>query len=60
MMRRSAERRKTRPADETGHFDIIEERYILLTPWTNGFARWVEGAAKRLPFGAQYYVAGRA
>jgi SAM-dependent methyltransferase len=52
--------RKTRRLMEIGHFDIVEERYILLTPWTNGFARWLEGAAKRLPFGAQYYVAGRA
>jgi SAM-dependent methyltransferase len=52
--------RKTRRLMEIGHFDIIEERYILLTPWTHGFAQWLEGATKRLPFGAQYYVAGRA
>ncbi len=52
--------RKTRRLMQLGHFDIVEERYILLTPWTNGFAQRLEAAAKRLPFGAQYYVAGRA
>jgi len=51
---------KTRRLMETEEFDIVEDRYILLTPWTNSFVQWLERAAQRLPFGAQYYVCGRA
>ena len=45
---------------ESAQFDIVEDRYILLTPWTNGFAQWLERAVQRFPLGAQYCVCGRA
>jgi len=44
----------------TARFHMVDGGYILVTPWDNALARKLDQAVKRLPFGAQYYVAGRA
>jgi ubiquinone/menaquinone biosynthesis C-methylase UbiE len=36
-----------------------ESRYILFFPWAVPFAERIEGAVKRLPLGAQYFVAAQ-
>ena len=40
-------------------FEIIEQRYILLTPWEYEVLSQIEMFLQKVPFGAQYYVMGR-
>jgi ubiquinone/menaquinone biosynthesis C-methylase UbiE len=53
-------RRETGRRMRSAGFDILDERYIVLTPWAGRLAQRLEHALGRLPLGAQYYVAGRA
>jgi SAM-dependent methyltransferase len=52
-------RRKTRSLMEGAGLEIVDQSYILLTPWRNAVASRLEGASRQLALGAQYYVAGR-
>jgi ubiquinone/menaquinone biosynthesis C-methylase UbiE len=53
-------RRETGRRMRSAGFDILDERYILLTPWAGRLARRLEHRLGRVPLGAQYYVAARA
>jgi len=44
--------------EETG-VPVFEQRYILVSPFRLKGAGWVEYKCRRIPLGAQYYVAGR-
>jgi ubiquinone/menaquinone biosynthesis C-methylase UbiE len=37
---------------------VFEQRYILVFPFKIKGSRWVEHKCRRIPLGAQYYVAG--
>lgn len=52
-------RRKARSLMEGAGLEVVEQRYILLTPWSNAATSWLEHASRQLALGAQYYVASR-
>ena len=52
-------RGKARRLLQGAGLEIVGQRYILLTPWRNATARWLEDTTRQLPLASQYYVAGR-
>ena len=52
-------RGKTRSLMEGVGLEVVSQRYILLTPWSNAAASWLERSSGQFALGAQYYVAGR-
>jgi SAM-dependent methyltransferase len=51
-------KRTTRRLFEDASLTVKEDAYILVLPWDMPFGNRLEAALKRIPLGAQYFVAG--
>jgi ubiquinone/menaquinone biosynthesis C-methylase UbiE len=52
-------RRDVRALLQVNDVKVVEERYILVSPWGPRLSRWLDRRLKRVPLGAQYVSVGR-